>query len=109
VSRLALAKLIDEAQSRYEESRDEQENDRSDAMPNAGDGFRSYQIRLAGVESADSKEGPRPASAKPAVASLLPLAASLQFAANVEILRHACAMVGRSVVRLELVRASKVD
>ncbi len=39
MSRLALAKLVDEAQSRDEESRDEQENDRRDAMPNAGDVF----------------------------------------------------------------------
>jgi len=52
------------------------------------------------VEPADSKEAPRPASAKPAVASLLPLAASLQFAANVEVLRAGCAMVGRLVLAL---------
>jgi len=52
------------------------------------------------VEPADSKEAPRPASAKPAVASLLPLAASLQFAANVEVLRAGCAMVGRLVLGL---------
>lgn len=66
-----------------------------------------HQIRLAGVETADSKEAPRPASAKPAVASLLPLAALLQFAANVEVPRAGRAMVGRLVLRLAVVRVSK--
>ena len=53
-----------------------------------------YQIRLAGVESADGKESPRPVSAGSVTASVHPLAAFSQFAANLDLVGVMSAIVG---------------